>query len=74
MPNKYNNGLIYSNLLGRCSIIVIGLTSSQEELKDICNCEIRYLSNHISKSLRIDQNSREYKKLLYEIKQEMFYI
>ena len=72
MPNKYNNGLIYSNLLGRCSIIVIGLTSSEEELKNICNCEKRYLCNHISKSLNINKNNKEFKNLLYTIEKQIF--
>ena len=68
----YNIGLTYSNLLGRCSIIVIGLTSSAAEFQNTFDHEKGHLAMHISGALDIDVFSEEYEYLVGEIGGLMF--
>ena len=68
----YNVGLTYSNLLGRCSIVVIGLTSSAAEFQNTFDHEKGHLAMHISGASDIDVFSEEYEYLTGEIGQEMF--
>lgn len=69
---EYNIGLTYSNLLGRCSIIVIGLTSSPAEFQNTFDHEKGHLAFHISEALKIDAFSEEFQYLVGEIGQAMF--
>ena len=68
----YNTGLTYSNLKGRCSVIVIGLTSSTAEFQNTFDHEKGHLAMHICETDEIDPFSEEYQYLTGEIGQAMF--
>ena len=51
MEGDYNLGLTYSNLLGRCSVVVIGLTTSSAEFQNTWDHEKGHLAMHISGAL-----------------------
>ena len=68
----YNTGLTYSNLKGRCSVIVIGLTSSTSEFQNTFDHEKGHLAMHICETDEIDPFSEEYQYLTGEIGQAMF--
>lgn len=68
----YNIGLTYSNLLGRCSIVVIGLTTCPAEFQNTFDHEKGHLAMHISGALDIDVFSEEFEYLTGEIGQSMF--
>lgn len=68
----YNTGLTYSNLDGRCSVIIIGLTSSASEFQNTFDHEKGHLAMHICEADNIDPFSEEYQYLTGEIGQAMF--
>lgn len=68
----YNIGLTYSSLLRRCSVIVIGLTTSPAEFQNTFDHEKGHLAMHISQELKIDPFSEEYQYLVGEIGLRMF--
>ena len=70
--NAYNTGLTYSNLKGRCSVVVIGLTSSPAEFQNTFDHEKGHLAMHICETDNIDPFSEEYQYLTGEIGQAMF--
>lgn len=69
---EYNTGLTYSNLSGKCSVIVIGLTSSPAEFQNTFDHEKGHLAFHISEALNIDPFGEEYEYLTGKIGQAMF--
>lgn len=72
VKQRYNSGLTYSNLKGRCSVIVIGLTSSPAEFQNTFDHEKGHLAMHICDVDNIDPFSEEYQYLTGEIGQAMF--
>lgn len=68
----YNVGLTYSNLPIRCSVIVIGLTSSPAEFQNTFDHEKGHLAMHICHELDIDPFSEEFQYLVGEIGMLMF--
>jgi len=68
----YNIGLTYSNLPRRCSVVVIGLTSSPAEFQNTFDHEKGHLAMHICQELNIDPFSEEYQYLVGEIALLMF--
>jgi hypothetical protein len=71
---SYNVGLTYSNFKERCSIVVIGLTSTPEEFQNTFDHEKGHLAMHIGKALNIDIFGEDYQYLTGEIGQKMFKI
>ena len=69
---QYDGGLTYSNLKGRCSVIIIGLTSSPAEFQNTFDHEKGHLAMHISDVDGIDPFSEEFQYLTGEIGQKMF--
>lgn len=69
---QYNTGLTYSNLKGRCSVIVIGLTSTPAQFQNTFDHEKGHLAMHICEVDKIDPFSEEYQYLTGEIGQSMF--
>lgn len=67
-----NTGLTYSNLRYKCSIVVIGITSSPAEFQNTFDHEKSHLAMHISEALDIDLFKEEYEYLIGEIGQAMF--
>lgn len=67
-----NTGFTYSNLEDRCSVIVIGLTSSPSEFQNTFDHEKGHLAMHICERLDIDPFSEEFQYLTGEIGQKMF--
>lgn len=72
IKGRYNTGLTYSNLKGRCSVIIIGLTSSPAQFQNTWDHEKGHLAMHICETDGIDPFSEEYQYLTGEIGQEMF--
>lgn len=68
----YNIGLTYSNLPGRCTVIVIGLTASPADFQNTFDHEKGHLAMHISKALDINVFGEEFQYLTGEIGQAMF--
>lgn len=68
----YNVGMTYSNLNGKCSIVIIGLTSSAEEFQNTFDHEKGHLAMHISAANDIDPFSEEFEYLVGDIGQSMF--
>lgn len=54
-----DNGLAYSNINERKTVLVIGLTSSAMQFMNSMVHEIRHLQQHIANSFMIDENSEE---------------
>jgi hypothetical protein len=69
---QYNIGLTYSNLKGKCSVVVIGLTSSPAEFQNTFDHEKGHLAMHICEIYDIDPFSEEFQYLTGEIGQAMF--
>ena len=67
-----NTGLTYSNLKYKCSIMVIGLTSSPAEFQNTMDHEKSHLAMHIGETLDLDVFGEEYEYLVGDIGQEMF--
>ena len=72
--NQYNIGITYSNFKHKCSIVVIGLTTSAEEFQNTFDHEKGHLAMHISSALKIKPYGEEYQYLKGEIGQSMFKI
>ena len=53
--NPYNNGLTYSNMRRRVSIVVIGLTETPDEFQNTYDHEKGHLAMHIAEE---DRNER----------------
>lgn len=70
----YNTGLTYSNIKNRCSVVVIGITTSPEEFQNTFDHEKGHLAMHISSALKIDPFGEEYQYLTGAIGQKMFKI
>lgn len=71
---QYNTGITYSNFKYRCSVVVIGLTTSAEEFQNTFDHEKGHLAMHISVALRIKTYGEEYQYLTGMIGQSMFKI
>lgn len=71
---EYNIGITYSNFKHKCSIVVIGLTTSAEEFQNTFDHEKGHLAMHISSALKIKPYGEEYQYLTGEIGQSMFKI
>ena len=71
---QYNGGLTYSNLKGRCSVVIIGLTSSPAEFQNTFDHEKGHLAMHISETDDINPFSEEFQYLTGEIGQAMFVV
>lgn len=71
---KYNTGLTYSNTNDKCSVVVIGLTTSPEEFQNTFDHEKGHLAMHISSAFGLDVYGEEYQYLTGAIGQEMFKI
>lgn len=69
-----NIGITYSNFKHKCSIVVIGLTTSAEEFQNTFDHEKGHLAMHISSALKIKPYGEEYQYLTGEIGQSMFKI
>lgn len=67
-----NSGLTYSNPEERCSIIVIGRTSSPEEFQSTFDHEKGHLAVHIALTDDISWISEEYQYLVGEIGRLMY--
>lgn len=68
----YNVGLTCSKSSNRCSIVVIGLTTSAEEFQNTFDHEKGHLAMHIAEALKIDLLGEEFQYLVGEIGQKMF--
>lgn len=67
-----NNGITYSNILKKKSIIVISNTSSALEFQDTYDHEKCHLAAHISTRYSIDPFSEEFAYLVGEIGRQMY--
>lgn len=74
LHNQYNIGFTYSNFRNKCSVIVIGLTSSPDEFQNTFDHEKGHLAMHICSAYEIDPFGEEYQYLTGEIGQKMFKI
>lgn len=68
----YNNGLTYTNMKRRVSLIVIGLTESPEQFQNTYDHEKGHLAMHIAEEDNIDVFGEEFQYLSGEIGQKMF--
>ena len=71
---QYNIGLTYSSFRHKCSIVVIGLTTSADEFQNTFDHEKGHLASHICSALEIDPLGEEYQYLTGIIGQSMFSI
>lgn len=69
---RMNVGHIYSNLLDRKSVLIIGPTSSADEFQNTFDHEKGHLAMHICLADDIDPFSEKYQYLVGTIGQEMF--
>ena len=69
---QYDIGLTYSNLRDRCSVVIIGLTSSPEQFQNTFDHEKGHLAMHICETDGIDPFSEKYQYLTGDIGQNMF--
>lgn len=74
LSGNYNIGLTYSSLKHRCSIVVIGITTSASEFQNTFDHEKGHLVMHISSACNIDPFSEKYQYLAGEVGQKMFKI
>ena len=72
--NPYNNGLTYSNIRARISLIVIGLTETPDEFQNTYDHEKGHLAMHIAETDDIDVFGEEFQYLIGEIGKQMFKI
>lgn len=71
---RFNTGLTYSNMKSRCSVIVIGLTTSPAEFQNTFDHEKGHLAMHICECDKINPFSEEYQYLTGDIGKRMFYV
>lgn len=72
--NPYNNGLTYSNLKRRVSIMVIGLTETPDEFQNTYDHEKGHLAMHIAEEDNIAVFGEEFQYLTGEIGKQTFKI
>lgn len=72
--SPYNNGLTYSNLKGRVSVMVIGLTETPDEFQNTYDHEKGHLAMHIAEEDNIDVFGEEFQYLTGEIGKQTFKI
>lgn len=70
--NKYNFGLTHSSFRDKCTVVVIGLTTSPEEFQNTLDHEKGHVIMHIAEAYSIDPYGEEYQYLSGEIGQKMF--
>ena len=70
--NPYNNGLTYSNMRARTSLIVIGLTKTPDEFQNTYDHEKGHLAMHIAENDEIDVFDEEFQYLVGEIGKQTF--
>ena len=68
----YNNGLTYSNLRKRVSLIVIGLTETPDEFQNTYDHEKGHLAMHIAEEDQMDVFGEEFQYLVGEIGKQTF--
>ena len=68
----YNNGLTYSNMRRRVSLIVIGLTETPDEFQNTYDHEKGHLAMHIAEEDRMDVFGEEFQYLTGEIGKQTF--
>lgn len=69
---KRNTGFTYSDLYKRCSIIVIGKTTSNREIVNTIVHEANHLKSHIATAYDIDEKGEEVCYLIGGIVRTMF--
>lgn len=72
--NPFNNGLTYSNMQKRISLIVIGLTKTPDEFQNTYDHEKGHLAMHIAEADCIDVFGEEFQYLTGEIGKKTFKI
>ena len=70
--HPYNNGLTYSNMRRRVSLVVIGLTETPEEFQNTYDHEKGHLAMHIAEEDRMDVFGEEFQYLTGEIGKQTF--
>ena len=70
--NPYNNGLTYSNMRARTSLIVIGLTETPEEFQNTYDHEKGHLAMHIAEADNVYVFGEEFQYLIGEIGKQTF--
>ena len=70
--HPYNNGLTYSNMRRRISIVVIGLTETPDEFQNTYDHEKGHLAMHIAEEDRMDVFGEEFQYLAGEIGKQTF--
>ena len=70
--HPYNNGLTYSNMRRRVSLIVIGLTETPDEFQNTYDHEKGHLAMHIAEEDRMDVFGEEFQYLTGEIGKQTF--
>ena len=70
--HPYNNGLTYSNMRRRVSLIVIGLTETPDEFQNTFDHEKGHLAMHIAEEDRMDVFGEEFQYLTGEIGKQTF--
>ena len=68
----YNNGLTYTNMQYRWSLVVIGITSTPDEFQSTFDHEKGHLAMHIAETDDIDIFGEEFQYLTGEIGKQMF--
>lgn len=68
----YNNGLTYSNIDYRWSLVVIGITETPEEFQNTFDHEKGHLAMHIAETDDIDVFGEEFQYLTGEIGRALF--
>lgn len=70
--DSHNTGFTYSNFLDKCSVMVIGLTTTPAEFQNTFDHEKVHLAIHIAQALNINVFSEEFGYLIGDIGQQMF--
>lgn len=70
--HPYNNGLTYSNMRRRVSLIVIGLTETPDEFQNTYDHEKGHLAMHIAEEDRMDVFGEDFQYLTGEIGKQTF--
>lgn len=70
--NPFNNGLTYSNIKARVSLVVIGLTETPDEFQNTYDHEKGHLAMHIAETDNIDVFGEEFQYLTGEIGKQTF--
>ena len=68
----YNNGLTYSNMRKRVSLLVIGLTETPDEFQNTYDHEKGHLAMHIAEEDKMDVFGEEFQYLVGEIGKQTF--